>query len=181
MIGLKQMETFSHFYKLLSLVISDRISSMLKTNFDMKDIEVKEEKYSDCIETVPKFAFVGLYKYKSRGLLIFVDAKIVYMLSNRMLGGKVIIEKKPSPMFTFSEEYFGKELLFWFLTFFEENGVNVSFLRVENRVQHIHYFFPDEMVATATLKCKLDDNVVGNIQICHPLQFVEEENLVCTV
>ena len=181
MIESSKMETFSNFYKLVSLLISDRLSSMLSTNFDMKDLEVKETVYSTFIEDVPKFAFVGLFKYKSRGLLVFIDAKIVYLMSNRMLGGKGVIEKKPSPVFTFSEEFFGKELLSWFSAFFADNGIDVSFLRVENRVQHIHYFFPDESVVTVTMKCRLDDDLIGNISICHPKKFVDEESLICTV
>jgi flagellar motor switch protein FliM len=175
------MEMFSNFYKLVSLLISDRLSSMLATNFDMKNLETKESLYSSFIEDVPKFAFVGLFKYKSRGLLVFIDAKIVYLLSNRLFGGQGVIEKKPSPVFTFSEEYFGKELLSWFSAFFADNGIDVSFLRVEHRVQHIHYFFPDEAVITATMKCKMNDDMIGNISICHPKQFVEEEPLICTV
>lgn len=105
----------------------------------------------------------------------------MYVLRNKLFGGAGVIEKKPSPVFTFSEEYFGKELLSFFSSFFLDNGIDASFLRVENRVKHIHYFFPDESVVTATMKCKIEDIPIGNISICHPKQFVEEESLICTV
>ena len=122
---------------------------------------------------------MGLYKYQGRGILIFIDPKIVYVLSNRMFGGKGLVEKKPKPAFTFSEQFFGKELISWFTQYFEKSGVLVSFLRVENHVDHIHYFFPDEEVAVSQMKCKVNGEELGGIYLCHPIEFVEKEPLVC--
>jgi len=176
-----KMTLFNNFYKLVALLISDRISSMLELNFDMKDLECKKQSYTEFSEDIPKFAYVGLFKYKSRGVLLFIDAKIIYMLSNKMLGGKGIIETKPKPLFTFSEDFIGKELLMWFSNFFEQNKIDLKFLRVENRIEHIHYFFPDETIASAKMKCKIDNKQVGMISFCHPMQFVDAERLVCDI
>ena len=178
---MSKIETFGNFYKLVALLISDRISSMLKVNFDMKDLMYKKETYANFSVDIPKFSYVGLFKYKNRGVLLFIDAKIIYILSNKMLGGEGIIETKPKPMFTFSEDFIGKELLMWFSNFFEQNRIDLKFLRVENRIEHIHYFFPDEIIASAKMKCKIDDRAVGLISLCHPMQFVEAERLICDI
>lgn len=37
-----KMDTFSNFYKRVSLLISDQLSSMLSINFDMKSLETQE-------------------------------------------------------------------------------------------------------------------------------------------
>ena len=175
----KAIEQFSSFYKMGSLLVSDRLSSMLKVNMDLKDISCALEPYSAFCAQVPSFSFIGLYKYKTRGLLVFIDPKIVYILSNRFLGGPGIIEKKPAPLFTFSEELFGKELLSWITSIFSENNINIHFLRHESKINHVHYFFPDEVVATMVMKCRLNEKLIGNICICHPKLFVEQENLTC--
>lgn len=173
------LEPFSNFYKMGSLLISDRLSSLLKVNMDLKDITCSMETYANFCAQVPTFSFIGLYKYKARGLLVFIDPKLVYILSNRFFGGTGIIEKKPSPLFTFSEQLFGEELLSWVTSILPENGMDVHFLRSESKLNHVHYFFPDEDVATMVMKCRLNEKLIGNICICHPKSFVEQENLVC--
>lgn len=174
-----KLEAISNFYKMGSLQISDRLSSMLKVNMDLKDITCSQEQYSNFCTHIPSFAFIGLYKYKTRGLLIFIDPKIVYILSNRFMGGPGIIEKKPSPIFTYSEEVFGEELLGWITTIFIDNNIDINYLRYESKISQVHYFFPDEVVTTMVMKCRLNDKLIGNICICHPKSFIEQENLIC--
>ena len=174
-----KMTHFGNYYKLLSLLLSDQVSSLLKFNFDMKEVDCRTTLYAQFSQMMPDFLFVGLYKYKSRGLLLFIDPKIVYMLSNRMLGGQGTVETKPTPMFTFSETFFGKELVSWFTQYYQKSGVPVSFLRVENQIDHIHYFFPDEEVAVVSFTCKYNGEPIGQIALCHPREFVEKEPLIC--
>lgn len=174
-----KLDMFSNFYKMGSLILSDRLSSLLKVNIDLKDITCSMESYAGFCAQVPSFSFIGLYKYKTRGLLVFIDPKIIYILSNRFMGGVGIIEKKPSPLFTFSEQFFGEELLNWISSILPENGIDIHFLRSESKLNHVHYFFPDEEVVSMVMKCRLNEKLIGNICICHPKSFVVQENLVC--
>lgn len=172
-----KMASFSHFYRLLALIVSDKISSLLKVNFDMKNVVTRQEKYALFTSDLNDFGFVGLFKYKDRGVLIYIDARIVYILTNRMLGGKGILETRPEALFTYTETMFGKELLSWFGDFYLKKEIEIEFIRVENFMNHIHYFYPDEEVATAKMKCKLNDEPAGYVALCHPLKFVEMEEL----
>ena len=174
------MPSFSEFYKLQSLVISDRISSLLKVNFDMTDMTCAEEPYLQFTKDLPKFSYISLYKYFSRGVLVLIDAKIIYLLSNKMLGGVGVIEKKTAPQFTESEDLFGTELTSWFTDYYEQNGILTSFLRVEYNVDHVHYFFPNEKVLTVKMKCKVNGKPIGYIAICHPKMFLEKQKELWT-
>jgi flagellar motor switch protein FliM len=169
-----KLPEIDNLYKFLALIMSDRISSQLQVNFNMKDVVCKEEMYKEFSSTLPKFVYSAIFKYKTRGILLFIDAKILYILSNRMLGGKGIIETKPKPMFTFSEDFFGKELISWFLDFYNKQDFKLKFLRVENDIEYIHYFYPDEAVYTAKMNCKFGQKSVGFISACHPKTILSE-------
>ena len=44
----------------------------------------------------------------------------------------------------------------------------LSFLRSEEQVSRVHYFYPEENVLSAVIKCKINDKVAGNIIAIHP-------------
>jgi flagellar motor switch protein FliM len=161
------------FYKRLALSTSDMVSSKLKLNFDMKSLEYVEGEYSDFEKILPPFAYIAIYQYLKRGVLLSVDPRIIYILSNRMLGGKGEIEKKPKPKFTFSEDFFGKEFISWFSYYYEENELPLKYLRIENSVDHTHYFFPDDPVVLAKLNCSINKKEIGSIVFCHPKSFLD--------
>ena len=171
------MVSFSHFYRLLALIVSDKMSSLLKVNFDMKNVVIRKEKYTLFTSDMADFGFVGLFKYKDRGVLVYIDARIIYVLANRMLGGKGTLEIRPEELFTYSERMFGEEFLSWFSDYFVKQGIDIQFIRVETDMKHIHYFYPDEEVATAKMKCKLNEDEIGYVALCHPLKFVDTEDL----
>jgi len=161
------------FYKRLALSTSDMVSSKLKLNFDMKSLDYVETTYAEFEKLLPPFAYIAIYQFRKRGVLLSVDPRIIYILSNRMLGGKGEVEKKPKPKFTFSEDFLGKEFISWFSYFFEDNNLPLKYLRVENNVEHTHYFFPDDPVILAKLNCSINKKEIGSIVFCHPQSFFE--------
>jgi flagellar motor switch protein FliM len=172
------LDNFIDFYRQLSLSMSDEFSSTIKGNFDMKDIGCDEQTYASFLEGCPKFALFGLFHYRSRGMLILIDPQIVYSVSNRFMGGSGEIEKKPTPLFTFSETFFGKEILSLLSSNLQNKGVDIQFLRLETYPNNIHYFFSDETILTTTMKIKLNGEPIGDIRICHPEMFLEKESLL---
>lgn len=169
------MTTYSDFYKLKSLVISDRVSSMLNVNFDITDLDCSEGDYTEFIKDVPEFAYIALFQYYSRGILLQFDSNIIYKLSNKMLGGKGEIEEKEVPMFTSSEDLLGNELISWFTEYYKQHKVKLTFLRVEHKIENVHYFFPDEKILGVKMKCKIDKEEMGQIAICHPKLFLDKQ------
>ena len=133
------LPVFTDIHKYLSLIMSDKVSSMLKLNFDMKDVNCKFEEYREFTADVNQFSYIGLFKFKNRGLLLFFDSKIIYVLCNRMLGGHGLAETKPKPVFTFSESFFAEKMLTMFFDFFKDTKLNVNFLRSEKNLDLIHF------------------------------------------
>ena len=169
------MTSFSEFYKLKSLVISDRVSSMLSVNFDITDMDCSEGDYTEFAKDLPEFAYIGLFQYFSRGILLLIDSKVIYKLSNKMLGGKGLVEEKENQMFTSSEDLLGNELLSWFTEYYKQHKVKLTFLRVEQKIENVHYFFPDEKILGVKMKCKIDKEEMGYVAICHPKLFLDKQ------
>ena len=171
--GTKGKEWIISFYKQLALNTSDMVSSKLKLNFDMKSLEYSEGQYSDFESQLPPFAYISVYQYEKKGVLLSVDPRLIYILSNRMLGGKGEIEKKPLLKFTFSEDFLGKEFISWFSYYYEENKIPLTYLRVENKVDHTHYFFSDDPVVIVKLNCSINKKEIGSVVFCHPKSFLD--------
>lgn len=161
------------FYKQLALSTSDMVSSKLKLNFDMKSLEYSEGVYSDFETQLPPFAYIAVYQFEKKGVLLSIDPRLIYILSNRLLGGKGEIEKKPHLKFTFSEDFLGKEFVSWFSFYYEDNHIPLTYLRVENNVDHTHYFFPDDPVVLVKLNCSINKKEVGSVVFCHPKSFLK--------
>ena len=54
-----------------------------------------------------------------------------------------------------------------------------TYLRHEDKIDQVHYFFPDEEVVVVNFACKVNGEAAGMISICHPKEFVEKEPLIC--
>lgn len=169
------MKVFEDIHKYLSLILSDKVSSLLKLNFDMKNIECQEEEYQMFTSNIPKFSYIALFRFKNRGILLFVDPKIIYMLTNKMLGGKGIIETKPRPVITLSEDYTGKKMVSWFHEFYRESKLDINFLRIEHDVNLIHFFYPDEKILSVKMNCKINMKPVGTISACYPQIIMDKK------
>ena len=167
-------EEMDSLYKFLALKLSDRLSSQLKISFDLKDVATSQAPYTEIIKPISSFCYVGLMQYYARGVLLFVDPRIIYMLSNRMLGGQGIIEDKEYAHFTPSEHVFGEQLMNWALDFYKELQIPVTYLRSEENAAHVHYFYPDEVVFGSVMKCRINDKVAGHIIAVHPVMDPSE-------
>jgi len=164
------------YYKTMALKLSDKISSTLKVNFDMKDLACGKEEYRNFANEIPNFAYLGLFKHKGRGLIIAIDPRIIYVLSNKLLGGKGIIEIKPEPIYTFSELFFGRELVSWINALYQDIAIDLIYERYETSIHSVHYFYPDEIIFSAKMHCKYDRKPIGNIAISH-YQFESHPNV----
>ena len=169
--GLTKIEQF---YKIQSLILSDQLSSLVKQNVDMRDLECKESTYSDLVSSGSAFSWIGLYKYLDRGVLAVIDPKIVYLITNRCLGGPGIIEKKPTPKFTFSEMFCGEELINRLTLLYQKSDIPIEFVRSEFYLDQVHYFFSDEKIIQTKINCSIGKKLAGSITLCHPLSFYEE-------
>lgn len=169
------MQAFEEIHKYLSLILSDKVSSLLKLNFDLKDIECKVEEYQMFTATAPKFCYIALFRFVNRGILLFVDPKIIYILSNRMLGGKGIVEVRPKPVITMSEDFLGKKVVQWFYDFYRESKLDVTFLRIENDVNLIHFFYPDEKILSMQMNCRINGKPCGTISACYPQIIMDKK------
>jgi len=162
------IKIFTDIHKYLTLILSDKLSSLLKISLDLKDISCECQEYLKFSESIPQFSYIILLKFQNRGILLFIDSKIIYRLSNRMLGGKGGIEKKPDPKFTFSEEFMAKKIVELFFEFYKESKLEVHFLRTETDPNLLHVFYPDESVYTVAMNCKINNISIGNILVCYP-------------
>ncbi len=162
------MKAFEDIHKYISLLLSDRLSADLKLNFDLKHITCENQEFQMFASDIPRFSYIALYKFKSRGILLLIDPKIVYVLTNRFLGGKGTIETKPKPLFTFSESFMAEKLVNWFSEFYAESHLDVKFLRVENNLDMVHFFYPDEQIYGVKMACKINQKDIGNISCCYP-------------
>lgn len=162
------MKAFEDIHKYISLLLSDRLSAELKLNFDLKHIQCANQEFQTFSSDIPRFSYIALFKFKTRGILLLIDPKIIYVLTNRMLGGKGIIETKPKPLFTVSELFMANKLVNWFSDFYTEHHLEIKFLRVENNLDMVHFFYPDESIFGVKMNCKINQKEIGTIACCYP-------------
>ena len=158
------------FFRMMTLKISDSVSSLLKINFDIKNLDYGKQVYSSFLDGISEHSCCGLFKLGARGMAIYIDPKIIYILSNRMLGGEGVIEKKMDALYTDSEKFFAKEMINLFKEYYSKHEVELEFVRIETNIKRIHYFFPEETIYGAKCLSKINDEETGVLAICHPIE-----------
>ncbi len=155
--------TFQRF----ALQLSDHISSLLKSNFDATDVKSLQAPYASFVSAVPAFAYIGLFKTNDKGLIVAVDPKIIYVLANRMMGGRGIMERKTRPAFTLSEQFLGEEIMGFVQKKLAEANAAIQLERIEHHISHVHYFYPSDPVTKTAMFCKFNNKSVGYIYVGH--------------
>lgn len=167
-------ESVTSFYKDAFLVLSNELSSVLKINFNLTQFSVVKQSFSEFLTVTPDFSYLGVFTYKNRGVLVLLDPKLIYVLSNRSLGGKGIMSKTPHPLFTFSEDFFGQYMVSWFDNYFKTYHLPLVFQRHETHLNRVHSFLSEDDIVSISVSCYLNDQDLGRIIMCHPTSFFEE-------
>lgn len=133
--------------KRIGLILSDTISTQLKMLFTCKYYEGRKVNYEIVQKLDRKYYTFSLKVGDHPPILNIIDAQIVYILTNRILGGEGIVEvRRFKDLFTFSENYFGKYLINWVIDAYAKNGLNVSCDKIADSPKYYHIFLPDEQV-----------------------------------
>ena len=59
-----------------------------------------------------------------------------------------------------------------------ENHLDIKFLRIENNLDMVHFFYPDELVYGVKMACKINQKDIGSICCCYPAMVVEDKENV---
>ncbi len=169
------MKVLEDLHRYMSLLFSDRLSSQLQFNFDMKDVSCEQIAYKDYTQTLGSRGYMGLFRLKNRGFFVFIEPKIIYVLTNRCLGGQGITELKPKPILTFSEEFVGKKVLDMFTDFYKEAKLDTALTRIETNPSLVHFFYPEETVCMIKMGCRIDQNSIGSLSICYPTLILDKK------
>ena len=159
----KTVQTFSVFteeeaigflklFKGLALSLSDFISSELKVNFSLLDIEYINETYTDILTKMPNNCTYYQLKWFEKYAIMLADNDLIIRLSNCMLGGEGIIEEREEGTFFFSEEMLKDELALWVTRYFNKIHSRVEVERTESDINLVHVFYPDDNLFTYGLK-----------------------------
>lgn len=168
------MKDSSQFYKKFSLYLTDHISGNLKVGFNTMDMTITQSNYETFSKEIPSYFFAGIFKLKDITFLTICEAKIIYALSNRMLGGNGLVETRPEQLFTDSEIFFGELFMEWVLEFYKKHNKNIEFKKFETDKSQFQSFFPTDELEIASMSCTMQNSAIGNIYVCHKAGQVEK-------
>jgi len=151
----------------MGLRLSDLISTKLKILFTCKYYGKKRIPYEAVQKMQRKYYVFSLNTGRSTPILNIMDLNIIYMLTNRILGGEGIVEnRKFKELFTFSENYFGKMFTEWIIEAFSINGTAMVLEKIADSPQYYHIYLPDEKVWHYTFEMYLGQQHIGMYYIC---------------
>ena len=169
--------------KRAALYLSDLISTKLKILFNCKFIEKKLIPYENFQKMDRKFFTFALKNHKGESSIQALDPQVIYIFTNRILGGEGIIEvRKFKELFTFSESYFGKFLVEWIVDAFIRNGLPMQLDKIADSPRYYHLFLPDEKIWQFTFEIYMGQQMIGMYYLAfahqseagQPIQVVDE-------
>lgn len=160
------MTNFVQFHKQLLLDFSMDISNELKAGFTTLSDAGSELMFSELNASFPKLFISALFEYNSERFYFLIDAKIIYALSNRMLGGSGQIETRPQGLFTEAEQFFATFFVEGLAKRYAKLGQTVTLIRIENTENSSLPFFPEQVVYHLHADAFLGENPIGAIHIC---------------
>ncbi|RAP27141.1 hypothetical protein DID74_00980 [Candidatus Marinamargulisbacteria bacterium SCGC AG-333-B06] len=166
---------FLKFNKIMGLNLTNTVSTQLKIGLCITDFSGGVKDYQSCQSVLPKFSFFSQLSYQNRGVLISIDPKIVVLGTQRCFGGIVDVANYKGSSFTFSEIFFGKQMMSILNKIFEEKECNLTTNKIDYQLDRSHLFFSDEKVLFVEMKCSVEGNNVGSICMVYPLIFVKQE------
>ncbi len=153
--------------KRMGLKISDMISTKLKILFTCKYYGKKLVPYDAVQRLDRKYYTFSLNNELNKPCLNIMDVNIIYMLTNRILGGEGIVEiRKFKELFTFSENYFGKMFIEWIVEALRLNGINMELGKIADSPKYYHIYLPEEKVWQFTFEVYLGQQNIGMYYIC---------------
>lgn len=170
---LEKKDNLEEILKRTILQLSDNISSQLNILFNCKFSSKKILKYDEFIQMLDRRYYVfSLRNEKVSPLLNVLDAQIIYMLTNRMLGGEGILEvRKFKDLFSFSERYFAKYLIDWLIESMHKNGLMMNLGKIADSPKYYHIYLSDEEVWQYTFEVYIAEQHVGLFYLCIDRDF----------
>ncbi|RAP37704.1 hypothetical protein DID80_03825 [Candidatus Marinamargulisbacteria bacterium SCGC AAA071-K20] len=160
------MINFLLFHKQLLLDFAMDVSNELKSAFTTVSDQGKEQPFEICAAEFPKLFVSALFEYHQERYFILTDAKIIYALSNRMLGGDGHIETRPQKLFTEAESFFVTAFFEGIKRHYTTLGKDVTLLRSESTENQSQPFFKEQLVYQLKAACFLGEKSIGSVYIC---------------
>jgi len=165
-------EILAEAVKRVGLLLSDTISSKLDILFTFKYYGKKLVPYELIQKLDRKYYAFSLIQDNEAPILNVLDAQIIYIFTNKILGGEGIIEqRKFKDLFTFSEKYFGKYLVNWVIDTFENMGMPTELDKIADSPKFYHIFLPDENVWQFAFEVYIGSKLVGMYYLCFDRNF----------
>ncbi|MDD5457228.1 MAG: hypothetical protein PHV30_09360 [Candidatus Margulisbacteria bacterium] len=153
--------------KRVGLRLSDLISTKLKILFNCKFVEKKLVTYETIQQLDRKFYTFTLLHNKKQPIMQIMDTNIIYILTNRILGGEGIVEvRRFKELFTFSENYFGRFFIDWIIEAFANNGLDLSLDKIADSPKYYHLYLPEEKIMQFVFEIYIGPQNIGMYYIC---------------
>jgi flagellar motor switch protein FliM len=154
--------------KRVALELSDVVSSKLQLLFSCTFKSKKVLNYEEFIQSLDRKYYTFSLKFGDETpILNVMDAHIIYLLTNRILGGEGIVEVRHfKDLFSYSEHYFGKQIINWMIKAYEDQIGKMELDKIADNPRYYHVFLPDEKVIQYTFEVKVGEQQVGMIYLC---------------
>lgn len=165
-------EVLAEAVKRIGLLLSDTISTKLNILFTFKYYGKKLIPYELIQKLDRKYYTFSLIQDNEAPILNVLDAQILYIFTNRILGGEGVVEiRKFKELFTFTEKYYGKYLINWVIDTFQTNGMFVALDKIADSPKYYHIFLPDENVWQFAFEVFLGPQHIGMYYVCFDRNF----------
>jgi len=166
-------EVLAEAVKRIGLLLSDTISTKLNVMFTFKYFGKKLIPYEAIQKLEKKYYTFSLIQDNESPILNVLDTQIIYIFTNRILGGEGVVEPRAfKELFSFSEKYYGKYLINWIIDVFQNMGMRVTLDKIADSPKYYHIFLPDENVWQFAFEVFLGSKLVGMYFLCFDRNFL---------
>ena len=152
-----------------SLTLSDLISAKLKANISFKDFESEEIIFSEFLEqsTEPLWTTLCEDPGNQQAIIVTMNYKSIIASTNNFFSNTANVNDDSLNKLSFTERFIAEEISAEIIEAFENNELNMRFIRNESQLSLIRPFHEDESITIYKFNWSINNENYGELKLCH--------------
>jgi hypothetical protein len=150
------------------LSFSDTLSSILKSDINLKDFKSEEINYGTLIDNSNEGNWISVFQTEEqKPVITFIQNKSIIATTQSMFLNKLTETIENKPQLSFTEKFVAEKITKEIEKAFKTKQIDVEFIRNESKKQFLHPFLSDQMITTYIFDWHIGGTHYGDLSICH--------------